>query len=90
MINLTGFQVNKLTIKPGLVVEIAILTVHKSINTGHTLSNTMCVDCDCDIQICESDFQRTMNQPALIYDNQTTNRSGPINNMIMEWIQVFQ
>ena len=65
MINLTGFQGNKLTIKPGLVVEIAILTVHTSINTGHTLSNVACVDCDCDIQICESDFQRTANQPVM-------------------------
>ena len=53
MINLTGLQVNRLTIKPGLVVEITILAVHISINTGHTLSNTVCVDCDCDIQICE-------------------------------------
>ena len=65
MINLTGLQVKKLTIKPGLVVEIAILTVQKSINTGHTLSTTACVDCDCDIQICESDFQRTVNQPVM-------------------------
>ena len=63
MINLTGLQVKKLTIKPGLVVEIAILTVQQSINTGHTLSNTACVDCD--IQICESDFQRTFNQPVM-------------------------
>ena len=38
-------------------MEIAILAVQKSINAGHTLSNTACVDCDCDIQICESDFQ---------------------------------
>ena len=37
----------------------------KSINTGHTFSNTACVDCDCDIQICESDFQRTVNQPVM-------------------------
>ena len=65
VINLTGFQVNKLTIKPGLVVEIAILIVHKSINTGHTLSNTACVDWDCDIQICESGFQRTVNKPVM-------------------------
>ena len=65
MINLTGLQGKKLTIKPGLVVEIEILTVSKSINTGHTLSNTACVDCDCDIQICDSDFQRTVNQPVL-------------------------
>ena len=65
VINLTCFQVNKLTIKPGLVVEIAILTVPKSINTGHTLSNIVCVDCDCDIQICESDLQRTVNQPVM-------------------------
>ena len=41
------------------VVEIVILTVHKSINTGHTA----CVDCD--ILICESDFQRTVNQPVM-------------------------
>ena len=60
-----GLQVKKLTIKPGLVVEIAILTVHKSIHNGHTLSNTAYVDCDCDIQICESDFQRTVNQPVM-------------------------
>ena len=65
MIDLTGLQVKKLTIKPGLVVEIAILTVQKSINTGQTLINTACVDCDCDIQICESDFQRTVNQPVM-------------------------
>ena len=58
-------QVKKLTIKPDLVVDIAIITVHKSINTGHTFSNTACVDCDCDIQICESDFQRTVNQPVM-------------------------
>ena len=64
-INLTGLQVKKLTIKPGLVVEIAILTVHKSIITGHTLSNTACVDCDCVILICVSDFQRTVNQPVM-------------------------
>ena len=66
MINLTGLQVKKLTIKPGLVVDIAIIiTVQKSINTGHTFSNTACVDCDCDILICESDFQRTVNQPVM-------------------------
>ena len=65
MINLTGLQVKKLTINPGLVVEIMILAVQKSINTGHTLSNTVCVDCDCDIQICESDFQRTVNQTVM-------------------------
>ena len=65
MIYLAGLQVKKLTIKPGLVVEIEILTVQKSINTGHTLSNTACVDCDCDIQICESDFQRSVNQPVM-------------------------
>ena len=65
VINLTGLQVKKLRIKPGLVVEIAILTVQQSINTGHTLSNTACVDCYCDIQICESDFQRTVNQPVM-------------------------
>ena len=65
MINLTGLQVKKLTIKPGLVVEIAIITVQKSINTGHTFSNTTCVDCDCDIQICESDSQGTVNQPVM-------------------------
>ena len=63
MINLTGLQVKKLTIKPGLVVDIAIITVQQSINTGHTFSNTACVDCD--IQICESDFQRTVNQPVM-------------------------
>ena len=50
-----GLQVNKFTIKLGLVVEIAILAVQKLINTGHTLSNTECVDCDCD-------FQRTLYQ----------------------------
>ena len=55
----------KLTIKPGLVVEIAILTTQTSIDNGHTLSNTACVECDCDIQICESDFQRTLNQPVI-------------------------
>ena len=55
MINVPGLRVKKLTIKLGLVVEIA---VQKSLNTGHTLSNTACVNCDCDIQICESDFQR--------------------------------
>ena len=65
MINLTGLQVKELTIKPGLVVDIAILTVQKSINTGHTPSNTACVDCDCAIQICESDFQRTVYQPVM-------------------------
>ena len=65
VINLTGLQVKKLTIKPDLVVEIAILTVQKSINTGHTLSNTACVECDWDIQICESNFQRTVNQPLM-------------------------
>ena len=65
MINLTGLQVNKLTIKPGLMVEITILAVQKSINTGHTLSNTACVDCDCDIKICESDFQRTVIQTLM-------------------------
>ena len=63
MINLTGLQVKKLTIKPGLVVDIAIITVQKSINTGHKFSNTACVDCD--ILICESDFQRTVNQPVM-------------------------
>ena len=63
VINLTGLQVKKLTIKPGLVVEIAILTVHKSINTGNTLSNAACVNCD--ILICESDFKRTVNQPVM-------------------------
>ena len=47
------------------MVDIAIITVQKSINTGHTFSNTACVDCDCDIQICESDFQRTVNQPVM-------------------------
>ena len=65
VINLTGLQVKKLTIKPGLVVEIAILAVHKLIITGHTLSNTTCVDSDYDIQICESDFQRTVNQTVM-------------------------
>ena len=65
MINLTGLQVKKLTIKPGLVVEIVIITVHNSINTGHTFCNTACVDCDCNIQICESEFQRTVNQPVM-------------------------
>ena len=65
MINLTGIQVKKLTIKPGLVLEIAILAVQKSINTGRTLSNTAWVHCDCDIQICESDFQRTVNQTVM-------------------------
>ena len=65
MINLTGLQVKKLTIKLGLVVEIAIFIVQKSINTGHRLSNTACVDCDCDIPICESDFQRTMNHTVM-------------------------
>ena len=39
-----------MTIKPGLMVEIAILAV----------KNT-CVNCDCDIQICENDFKRTVN-----------------------------
>ena len=63
MINLTGLQVNKLTIKPGLVVKIVILAVQKSINTGHTLSNAACVDCD--IQICDRDFQRTVNQTVM-------------------------
>ena len=48
MVNLNGLQVKKLAIKPGLVVEIVILTVQTSINTGHTLSNTACVDCDCE------------------------------------------
>ena len=48
---MTGLHVKKLTIKPSLVVEIEILTVHKSINTGHTLSNTA--------------FQRTVNQPVM-------------------------
>ena len=62
----SGLQVKKLTIKPGLVVDIMIITVQKSINTGHTFSNTACVDCDCDIQICESDFQRTLNQPVMV------------------------
>ena len=47
--NLTVLQVKKLAIKPGLVVDVAISTV----------------DCDCDIQICESDFQRTVNQPVM-------------------------
>ena len=65
MINLTGLQVKKLTIKPGLVVDIAIITVQKSINTGDTFSNTTCVDGDCDIQICESDFHRSVNQPVM-------------------------
>ena len=51
--------------KNGLVVELTILAVQKSITTGHTLSNTVCVDCDCDIQICESDFQRTVNQTVM-------------------------
>ena len=37
----------------------------KTINTGHAFSNTACVDCDCDIQICERDFQRTVNQPVM-------------------------
>ena len=63
MINLTGLQVKKLTIKLGLVVEISILAEQKSINTGHTFSNTACVDSD--IQICESDFQRTVNQTVM-------------------------
>ena len=58
MINLTGLRVKKLTIKRGLVMEIAILQYKKS--NGYTFSNTACVDCDCDIQICESDFQRTV------------------------------
>ena len=62
---MTGLQVMTLTIKPGLVVEIVILVVQKSINTGHTLSNTACVDCDCDIQICESYFQRTVHQTVM-------------------------
>ena len=61
MINLTGLQVKK----PGLMMDTAIITVQKSINTGHTFSNTACVDCDYDIQICESDFQRTVNQPVM-------------------------
>ena len=26
----------------------------------------------------------------IIYDNQATDSPGPINNMIMEWIQAFQ
>ena len=65
MIYLTGLQVKKLTIKLGLVVDIAIITVQNSINTGQTFSNTACVDCDCDIQICESDFQRTVNQQVM-------------------------
>ena len=39
----------------GFVVEIAILALQKSI----------CVDCDCDIQISENDFQRTVNQTVM-------------------------
>ena len=59
MFNLTGPKAKKLTNKPGLVVEIAILAVQKSISTGHTLHY------DCDIQICESEFQRTVNQTVM-------------------------
>ena len=61
MISLTYLQVKK----PGLMVNTAIITVQKSINTGHTFSNTACVDCDYDFQICESDFQGTVNQPVM-------------------------